>query len=49
MRFGVKGLFLVDTSREDEDGYDYEMDIEFLQFSGMHDDYNNPDGEDYTI
>ncbi|SYX85913.1 hypothetical protein [Paenibacillus alvei] len=46
LRFGVKGLFLVDTSREDEDGYDYEMDIEFLQFSGMHDDYNNPDGEE---
>ncbi|EHQ63658.1 hypothetical protein PDENDC454_04304 [Paenibacillus dendritiformis C454] len=31
------GLALIDMSRQDEDGYDYEMDVEFLQFTGLYD------------
>ncbi|MGF9909552.1 YopX family protein [Brevibacillus porteri] len=31
------GLALLDITREDEDGYDYEMDVEWLQYTGLHD------------
>lgn len=31
------GLALFDTEREDEDGYTYQMDVEFLQYTGIKD------------
>ncbi|WP_289135568.1 YopX family protein [uncultured Brevibacillus sp.] len=31
------GLALLDITREDEDGYDYEMDVEWLQYTGLSD------------
>ncbi|KNB70128.1 hypothetical protein ADS79_26910 [Brevibacillus reuszeri] len=31
------GLALLDITREDEDGYDYEMDVEWLQYVGHRD------------
>ncbi|URJ46413.1 YopX family protein [Paenibacillus polymyxa] len=31
------GLALFDTEREDEDGYTYQMDVEFLQYTGLKD------------
>ncbi|MBY0024518.1 hypothetical protein H7K28_15010 [Paenibacillus polymyxa] len=31
------GLALFDTERKDEDGYTYQMDVEFLQYTGLKD------------
>lgn len=31
------GLYIVDTEREDEDGYDYELDVIILRYSNLHD------------
>ncbi|MEC4569459.1 YopX family protein [Paenibacillus sp. CMAA1739] len=31
------GLSLFDTERKDEDGYTYQMDVEFLQYTGLKD------------
>jgi len=30
-------MFLVDTSRQDEDGWDWEMDVVWLQYAGLKD------------
>lgn len=30
-------MFLVDTSRQDEDGWDWEMDVVWLQYTGLKD------------
>ncbi|MEK5416335.1 YopX family protein [Paenibacillus sp. FSL L8-0708] len=32
-----QGLWMSDTKRIDEDGYDYEMDVEFLRFADIED------------